>query len=96
MIERIKRESRLICLIVILLIAPFSYAEAWDSYGSDSWDSYDSELEDDRPGFPVYEESECIGPVINGVCHGGVIDTNPMRERCYGDWLMGECTGPQF
>ena len=68
MIKRIKREMWLICLMVILLITPFSYAEAWDSY--------DSKLEDNRPGFPVYKESECIGPVINGVCHGGVIDAD--------------------
>ena len=36
-------------------------------------------------GFPAYKESECMGPVMNGVCQGGVIDMNPMRERCY--WI---------
>ena len=49
-----------------------------------------------RAGTPVYKESECIGPVVNGVCRGTVIDTDPGRQRCYGQMINGRCTGPQF
>jgi len=47
-------------------------------------------------GQPVYDANECIGAVVNGVCHGSVIDTNPARPRCYGTMLNGQCTGPMF
>lgn len=47
------------------------------------------------PGTPVYQESECIGAVVAGVCHGA-IHTDPMPERCYGQMLNGQCVGPQF
>lgn len=49
-----------------------------------------------RYGQPVYHPSECIGAVVNGVCHGSVIDTNPGRPRCYGTMLNGQCIGPMF
>ena len=44
----------------------------------------------------VYQASECIGAVVNNVCHGSVIDTQPMRQRCHGQMIGGRCTGPQF
>lgn len=50
----------------------------------------------DGAGTPVYSAGECIGPVVAGVCHGSVIDTNPARPRCYGTMLNGQCTGPMF
>ena len=47
------------------------------------------------PGTPIYRASECIGAVVNGVCNGTVIDTEPMRPRCHGTLLPdGTCTGP--
>jgi hypothetical protein len=49
-----------------------------------------------RAGIPVYAPRECIGAVVNGVCHGSVIDTMPMRPRCYGTMIGGRCTGPMF
>ena len=50
-----------------------------------------------QPGTPAYGSDECIGTVVNGVCNGSVIDTDPARKRCYGRWLPnGTCTGPLF
>jgi len=49
------------------------------------------------PGTPVYRASECIGAVVNGVCNGTVIDTEPARPRCHGTLLPdGSCTGPMY
>lgn len=49
-------------------------------------------------GQPVYRADQCIGAVVNGVCHGAVVPSaqsiNP--QRCYGQMLNGICTGPQF
>ena len=48
-------------------------------------------------GIPIYDASECIGAVVAGVCHGSVIDTDPMRPRCHGVLMPdGTCTGPVF
>jgi len=47
-------------------------------------------------GQKVYRASECIGAVVNGVCHGSVIDTDPARPTCHGAWVAGRCTGPQY
>jgi hypothetical protein len=44
-------------------------------------------------GTPVYAPGECIGAVVNGVCHGSVIDTMPNRPRCHGTMINGQCTG---
>ena len=49
------------------------------------------------PGTPIYNASECIGAVVNGVCNGTMIDTEPTRPRCYGTLMPnGTCTGPMF
>lgn len=49
-------------------------------------------------GTPVYHAEDCIGPVVAGVCHGAVAPSaqavNP--QRCYGQMLNGQCTGPSF
>ena len=60
-----------------------------------SSDPYNTTLSGDGSN-KVYRASECIGAVVNGVCHGSVIDTQPMRQRCYGTMIGGHCTGPQF
>jgi len=44
----------------------------------------------------VFPARECIGAVVNGVCHGGRISTDPMPVRCHGEMLNGRCTGPMF
>ncbi|CAE6931790.1 conserved protein of unknown function [Pseudomonas marincola] len=45
-------------------------------------------------GQPVYDVSQCIGAVVNGVCHGSTMGA-PVA-RCYGSMLNGQCIGPQF
>lgn len=47
-------------------------------------------------GTPVYRADECIGPVINGKCHGSIIPKSAVPQRCYGTMLNGQCIGPQF
>ena len=46
-------------------------------------------------GQPVYREQDCIGAVVNGVCHGSTGAAQP-QATCYGQMLNGHCTGPQF
>jgi hypothetical protein len=46
-------------------------------------------------GQPVYREQDCIGAVVNGVCHGSTGAAQP-QATCYGQMLNGQCTGPQF
>jgi hypothetical protein len=53
-------------------------------------------LGQNEPGKPVYPESACIGPVVNGVCEGTIQSTDPKPKRCYGEMLNGRCTGPMF
>ncbi|WP_330114364.1 hypothetical protein SA496_20175 [Pseudomonas sp. JS3066] len=45
-------------------------------------------------GQPIYDASQCIGAVVNGVCHGSTMG-QPVA-RCYGTMINGQCTGPQF
>ena len=47
-------------------------------------------------GQPVYDEDECIGPVVNNRCHGSILPKGGYRKKCYGEWLGGQCTGPMF
>lgn len=49
-----------------------------------------------QPGTPVYPADACIGSVVAGVCHGAIQSTDPAPQRCYGQILNGQCTGPQF
>ena len=46
-------------------------------------------------GQPVYRAQDCIGAVVNGVCHGSTGAAQP-QATCYGQMLNGQCTGPQF
>jgi len=46
-------------------------------------------------GQPVYRAQDCIGAVVNGVCHGSTGAAQPMAT-CYGQMLNGQCIGPQF
>lgn len=55
-----------------------------------------SEYDSDGYGIPVYKADECVGPIVNGVCHGGVIPKSAWQTKCYGQMLNGECTGPMF
>lgn len=49
-----------------------------------------------RQGTPVYSADECIGPVINGECHGSILPKAGYRPTCHGQMLFGRCTGPMF
>jgi hypothetical protein len=46
-------------------------------------------------GQPVYRTQDCIGAVVNGMCHGSTGAAQP-QATCYGQMLNGQCTGPQF
>jgi hypothetical protein len=47
-------------------------------------------------GIPMYDEDDCIGPVIMGECKGTILSPGPPKSRCYGSVLNGECIGPEF
>ena len=48
-------------------------------------------------GQTVYGQSECIGAVVMGVCHGSILpDYSRPHPTCYGQMLNGVCTGPMF
>lgn len=49
-----------------------------------------------QQGVPMYPQSSCIGPVVNGECHGTILYPGPAPKRCYGTVLFGKCTGPEF
>lgn len=44
----------------------------------------------------VYRQDECIGAIVNGVCHGSILPKSGYRPTCYGQMLSGRCTGPMF
>jgi len=44
--------------------------------------------------IPVYDASQCVGPIIMGECHGSTI--GPPRKTCHGTMINGQCTGPMF
>jgi hypothetical protein len=46
-------------------------------------------------GQPVINSGDCIGAVVNGVCHGTPAPGAP-TATCYGQMLNGMCTGPMF
>jgi hypothetical protein len=49
------------------------------------------------PGFgqPVISSEDCIGAVVNGVCHGTPAPGAP-TATCNGRMVRGVCTGPMF
>lgn len=47
-------------------------------------------------GVPVYDPSECIGPIIMGECKGSILPHSAHHQTCYGTMLNGQCTGPMF
>ena len=42
--------------------------------------------------FRVYTPDKCLGAVVNGQCHGTIIDTTPAKY-CHGTMILGECHG---
>ncbi len=47
-------------------------------------------------GTKVYREDECIGSIVNGVCHGSILPKTANHPTCYGQMINGQCTGPMF
>lgn len=45
---------------------------------------------------PVYSASECVGPIVAGVCHGAILPNQATHPVCHGEMLNGTCTGPMF
>lgn len=48
-----------------------------------------------QSGQPVYRAQDCIGSIVNGVCHGSTGAAQP-QATCHGQMLYGQCTGPLF
>lgn len=46
-------------------------------------------------GEPVISSSDCIGAVVNGVCHGTPAP-GAATATCHGQMVAGVCTGPMF
>jgi hypothetical protein len=46
-------------------------------------------------GQPVISSGDCIGAVVNGVCHGTPAPGAPVAT-CHGQMVAGVCTGPMF
>ena len=44
----------------------------------------------------VYSQDECLGAVVNDQCQSAIMPAPEYHETCYGEWILGECTGPQF
>lgn len=86
---------------LILLLSLSGAASADDGYVTvDDGLEHPDTLQQDPPvtpipGTPVYQASECIGAVVAGVCHGSVVPDG-VPQRCYGQMINGQCTGPQF
>lgn len=47
-------------------------------------------------GVRVISPSQCTGPIVAGVCHGGVVPRAGLPLVCHGQMLNGQCTGPMF
>jgi len=44
----------------------------------------------------MIRESDCIGAVVNGKCHGSTVDGDFDNKTCHGTILNGECIGAEF
>jgi hypothetical protein len=47
-------------------------------------------------GTAVYDADDCIGAVVNGVCHGTINPSIQPVARCYGTMINDQCTGPMY
>lgn len=52
--------------------------------------------QDGNSGSKVYSSDECIGAVVNGVCHGSILPKSGYHKTCHGTMINGQCTGPMF
>jgi hypothetical protein len=49
-----------------------------------------------QAGQTVYRADECVGAVVNSVCHGTIIPKSATHPTCHGEMIGGKCTGPLF
>lgn len=47
-------------------------------------------------GNAVYDPGDCVGAVVNGVCHGTINPSIQPVARCYGTMINGQCSGPMY
>jgi hypothetical protein len=47
-------------------------------------------------GNAVYDADDCIGVVVNGVCHGTINPSIQPVAHCYGSMINDQCTGPMY
>lgn len=71
---------------------PENRAQASNGNGS----APNADLVQPPPGQKVYNASECIGPIIMGVCQGSILPNQAYHPTCYGQMINGTCTGPMF
>lgn len=71
---------------------PENRAQASNGIGS----TPNADLVPPLSGQKVYNASECIGPIIMGVCQGSILPNQAYHPTCYGQMLNGNCTGPMF
>jgi hypothetical protein len=63
--------------------------------GGGSWASPAAAPSLPGDGQPVISSEDCIGAVVNGVCHGTPAPGAP-TATCHGQMVGGVCTGPMF
>ncbi|HEX3035331.1 MAG TPA: hypothetical protein VHT73_09385 [Thermodesulfobacteriota bacterium] len=75
-----------------------AYIRSQKSSRSYNWRTYAPPVDEGVTdgGRTVYSPDECIGPVIMGECKGTIIPKGGYHQKCYGEWVGGQCTGPQF
>jgi hypothetical protein len=47
-------------------------------------------------GNAVYDADDCIGAVVNDVCHGTINPSIQPVAHCYGTMINDQCTGPMY
>ena len=52
-------------------------------------------LQGDKSG-KVYTADECVGAIVNGVCHGSIVPKAGRHKTCYGQMINGRCTGAMY
>ncbi len=64
--------------------------------------SFGDDLQDTKPTVSyrqsqmVYNDDECIGTIVMGICHGSILPKAEYHPTCYGQMLNGSCIGSMF
>lgn len=92
-----KRSFKLIITISVIFLFSCASPASYEMVRPSPYKKYSPyKIEGDDFGTNVYSPDQCIGPVIMGECKGAIVPKGGYHEKCYGDWVGGECTGPQF